>query len=150
MQFRTFDQLNAGSKRVLLRADLNVPVKDGLVTDRARLERLCPTIRELSGKGARVVICSHFGRPKGKQVPEVSLRPIAKALEDVLGRPVHFMESCVGPGAEQAVNSLEKAYPPRSKGVERQHEGKVRLSSMVREHSTSGRSSGRWEECVAW
>ncbi len=106
MQFRTLDQLEARGKRVLLRADLNVPVKDGLVTDRTRLERLCPTIRELSGKGARVVICSHFGRPKGKQVPEMSLRPVARALEDVLGRPVHFVGSCVGPAAEQAVNSL--------------------------------------------
>ena len=106
MQFRTLDQLEARGKRVLLRADLNVPIKDGLVTDRTRLERLCPTIRELSGKGARVVICSHFGRPKGKQVPEMSLRPVAKALEDGLGRTVRFVGSCVGPVAERAVSSL--------------------------------------------
>ena len=106
MRFRTLDQLETRGKRVLLRADLNVPVKDGQVTDRTRLERLCPTIRELSGKGARVIICSHFGRPKGKPVPEMSLRPVTRALEDVLGRPVYFAGSCVGPDAEQAVNSL--------------------------------------------
>ncbi len=106
MQFRTLDQLEARSKQVLLRADLNGPVKDGLVTDQTRLERLCPTIRQLSGKGARVVICSHFGRPKGKYVPDMSLRPVARALEGVRGRPVHFAGSCVGPAAEQAVNSL--------------------------------------------
>lgn len=106
MRFRTLDQLDARGKRVLLRADLNVPTKAGLITDRMRLERLCPTIRELSGKGARVVICSHFGRPKGKPVPEMSLRPVAEALEGALGRPVRFVGSCVGPAAEQAVDSL--------------------------------------------
>ena len=106
MRFRTLDELDARGKRVLLRADLNVPVKDGLVTDRMRLQRLCPTIRELSGKRARVIICSHFGRPKGKPVPEMSLRPIARALEEVLGRPVRFIGSCAGPTAEQAVASL--------------------------------------------
>jgi phosphoglycerate kinase len=106
MRFRTLDQLDARGKRVLLRADLNVPIKAGLVTDRMRLERLCPTIRELSGKGARVVICSHFGRPKGKPVPEMSLRPVARALEEVLGRPVRFVGSCVGSATEQAVCSL--------------------------------------------
>jgi phosphoglycerate kinase len=106
MRFSTLDQLDARGKRVLLRADLNVPVKDGLITDRTRLERLCPTIRELSEKGARVIICSHFGRPKGKQVPSMSLRPVANALGEVLGRPVHFAESCVGSAALKAVESL--------------------------------------------
>jgi len=91
---------------VLLRADLNVPVADGEVTDRTRLERLGPTIRELCDKGARVIVCSHFGRPKGKRVPDMSLRPIARALQEVLGRNVRFAESCTGPAVEQAVNSL--------------------------------------------
>jgi phosphoglycerate kinase len=67
MPFRTLDQLVARGKRVLLRADLNVPVKDGGITDLTRLQRLCPTIHELCDKGARVVICSHFGRAKGKR-----------------------------------------------------------------------------------
>jgi phosphoglycerate kinase len=106
MPIRTLDQLVARGKRVLLRADLNVPVKDGRITDLTRLQRLCPTIRELSGKGARVVICSHFGRPNGKRVPEMSLRPVASALEVVLGLKVQFSEACVGPVAEQAVKSL--------------------------------------------
>ena len=106
MPFRTLDQLVAKGKRVLLRADLNVPVKDGRITDLTRLQRLCPTIRELSDKGARVVICSHFGRPKGKRVPEMSLRPVASALEGVLGLKVRFAEACVGPVAEDAVKSL--------------------------------------------
>lgn len=106
MPIRTLDHLVARGKRVLLRADLNVPVKDGRITDLIRLQRLCPTIRELSGEGARVVICSHFGRPNGKRVPEMSLRPVASALEGVLGLKVQFAEACVGPVAEQAVKSL--------------------------------------------
>jgi phosphoglycerate kinase len=105
--FRTLDELrDVRGKRVLLRADLNVPVKDGRVADQTRLERLCPTIRELCDKGARVVICSHFGRPQGRRVPEMSLRPIASALESLLGRKVHFAASCVGPMVEQSVKAL--------------------------------------------
>ncbi len=75
MPFRTLDDLDASGKRVLLRADLNVPVRDGKITDRTRIERLLPTIRELADKGARVILCSHFDRPKGKRVPEMSLKP---------------------------------------------------------------------------
>lgn len=106
MPFHTLDQLEARGKRVLLRADLNVPLKDGQVTDPTRLERLCPTIRELVNKGARVIICSHLGRPKGKRVPEMSLRPVVTALEQLLGLKVRFVEACVGPEAEHAAKAL--------------------------------------------
>ncbi len=106
MRVHTIDELDAKGKLVLLRADLNVPVKDRAVTDRTRLERLCPTIRELCDKGARVVICSHFGRPKGRPVAELSLRPVAAALESVLGKRVRFVPSCTGSAAQEAVKSL--------------------------------------------
>jgi phosphoglycerate kinase len=106
MSFRTLDNVNVTSKRVLLRADLNVPVRDGKITDLTRLERLCPTIRELAGKGAKVIVCSHFDRPKGKRVPEMSLAPVAAALGLVLGTPVAFADDCIGPAAEQAVAAL--------------------------------------------
>src|SRR3954465_11227784 len=106
MTFRTLDSLDAAGKRVLMRADLNVPVRDGKITDLTRIERLSPTIRELSGKGARVVVCSHFDRPKGKRVPEISLAPMAVALGEVLGRKVRFAEDCVGVPAQQAVETL--------------------------------------------
>ena len=106
MSFRTIDTLDAKGKRVLLRADLNVPVRDGEITDRTRIERLCPTIRELAEKGARVIVCSHFDRPKGKRVPEMSLRPMAAALAESLGRPVTFVDDCVGPAAEGAVAAM--------------------------------------------
>lgn len=106
MAFRTLDDLDAAGKRVLLRADLNVPVRDGRITDRTRIERLSPTIRELAEKGARVVVCSHFDRPKGKRVPEMSLKPMVEALSAALGRPVAWADDCVGPEAEAAAAAL--------------------------------------------
>jgi phosphoglycerate kinase len=107
MAFRTLDSLDAKGKRVLLRADLNVPVRDGKITDLTRIERLSPTIRELSGKGAKVIVCSHFDRPKGKPVPSMSLRPMADALSHVLGRPVAFADDCVGTIAKAAVHRMD-------------------------------------------
>ncbi|MFL5254473.1 MAG: phosphoglycerate kinase [Rhodopila sp.] len=106
MSFRTLDTVDVAGKRVLLRADLNVPVRDGRITDLTRIERLSPTIRELSAKGAKVIVCSHFDRPKGKRVPEMSLAPMAAALGEVLGRRVRFVEDCTGTAAEQAVELL--------------------------------------------
>jgi phosphoglycerate kinase len=106
MPFRTLDNLDVAGKRVLLRADLNVPVRDGKISDLTRIERLSPTIRELSEKGAKVIVCSHFDRPRGKRVPEMSLAPMAAALGEVLGRRVRFVEDCTGPAAEQAVDLL--------------------------------------------
>jgi len=106
MAFRTLDGVDVAGKRVLVRADLNVPVRDGQITDLTRIERLCPTIRELSEKGARVIVCSHFDRPKGKRVPEMSLAPMAVALGKVLGRKVRFAEDCIGIPAQQAIDAL--------------------------------------------
>ncbi|MBR0651121.1 phosphoglycerate kinase [Roseomonas terrae] len=106
MSYETIDALDAKGKRVLLRADLNVPVRDGRITDRTRIERLCPTIAELSNAGARVIVCSHFDRPKGKRVPEMSLKPLAEALSEALKRPVAFADDCIGPEAEAAVAKL--------------------------------------------
>jgi phosphoglycerate kinase len=108
MSFRSLDNVDVAGKRVLLRADLNVPVRDGKISDLTRIERLSPTIRELSGKGAKVIVCSHFDRPKGKRVPEMSLAPMAAALGEVLGQRVRFVEDCTGTAAEQAVDLLSR------------------------------------------
>src|SRR6201996_7767313 len=108
MPFRTLDNLNVANKRVLLRADLNVPVRDGKIADLTRIERLSPTIQEPSDKRAKVIVCSHFDRPKGKRVPEMSLAPMAAALGEVLGRRARFVEDCTGPAAEQAVDLLSR------------------------------------------
>jgi phosphoglycerate kinase len=106
MSARTLDDVAVKGLRVLVRADLNVPVQDGHISDLTRLERLAPTISELSAAGAKVIICSHFDRPKGKIVPALSLRPIAAALATVLGKPVTFADDCIGPVAESAVAKL--------------------------------------------
>ena len=90
MAVRTLDGLDAAGLTVLLRADLNVPMRDGRVGDRTRIERTVPTIRELAAQGARVVVLSHLGRPKGRPAPELSLRPVAEALADALEAPVAF------------------------------------------------------------
>jgi phosphoglycerate kinase len=108
MSFRTLDGVDVAGKRVLLRADLNVPVRDGKITDLTRLERLTPTIRELVGNGAKVIVCSHFDRPKGKRVPEMSLAPVATALGEVLGQRVRFAEDCIGVVAQQAVERMAR------------------------------------------
>ena len=90
MPVPTLDGLDAVGQTVLLRADLNVPMRDGRVDDRTRIERTLPTIRELAARGARVVVLSHLGRPKGRPAPELSLRPVAEALADALEAPVAF------------------------------------------------------------
>jgi phosphoglycerate kinase len=105
--FRTLDDLQVAGKRVLVRADLNVPMKDGVVTDTSRIDRQAPTIAELAKKGARVIVCSHFDRPKGKVVPSMSLKPVAAPLSKAVGRPVAFADDCVGPVAEAAVAKLK-------------------------------------------
>jgi len=106
-RFRTLDQLDVAGKRVLLRADLNVPVKDGKVSDATRIDRLAPTIGALIQKGARIVVMSHFGRPKGRDLSQ-SLRPLVEPLSRAIGgREVHFATDCVGPEAERVVAALQ-------------------------------------------
>ena len=104
--WRPLDGVDVRGKRVLVRADLNVPLRDGRITDLTRIERLSPTIVELAGKGAKVIVLSHFDRPKGKVVPDMSLRPVAAALGAVLRRPTAFAADCIGPEAGAAVAAM--------------------------------------------
>jgi phosphoglycerate kinase len=106
-RFHTIDDLDVAGKRVLLRADLNVPVKDGRVTDATRIERLAPTIEALVAKGARVVVLSHFGRPKGID-PSQSLRSLVAPLSRAIGgKAVYFANDCIGPEAKHVVDALK-------------------------------------------
>ena len=106
--FKTLDDIGAVSgKRVLVRVDLNVPVAGGKVTDATRIERIAPTIAELSKKGAKVILLAHFGRPKDGPSAEFSLEPIAKATAEVLGRPVDFAADCIGDKATDAVAAMK-------------------------------------------
>jgi len=107
MTFKTLDQAEVKGKRVLVRADLNVPMRDGHISDMTRVERVAPTIQDIADRGGRVIVLSHFERPKGKRVPEMSLAPLAEALAEVLRRPVAFADDCIGPVAEDAVAALQ-------------------------------------------
>jgi phosphoglycerate kinase len=102
---RTLDQADVRGKRVLVRVDFNVPVENGRVTDATRIERAAPTIREIADSGGKVILLSHFGRPKGRD-PKASLRPLVPAIADVLGRPVSFAPDCIGEAAMSAVNAM--------------------------------------------
>src|SRR3982075_2199615 len=104
--FRTLDDVDVKGKRVLLRVDLNVPMENGRVTDATRVERVAPTITEISDKGGKVILLAHFGRPKGG-AEKVSLRPVAAALAEVLNKPVGFADDCVGEAAEKAVAAMK-------------------------------------------
>jgi phosphoglycerate kinase len=105
-KLKTIDGVDVAGQRVIVRVDLNVPLKDGKVTDATRIERLMPGLRELADRGAKVIVVSHLGRPKGVD-PELSLRPVAIVLQDLLGRPVVFGSDSIGEPAQAAVRSLK-------------------------------------------
>ncbi|MDB5465213.1 MAG: pgk [Phenylobacterium sp.] len=112
MAFQTLDQADLQGKRALVRVDFNVPLsreegEDGKVSDDTRLRAAIPTIDKLRKGGAKVILLSHFDRPKGKVVPRMSLKPIAAALETVLGLPVAFASDCIGPVARAAVGAMQ-------------------------------------------
>jgi phosphoglycerate kinase len=101
--FRTLDTADVKGKRVLIRVDLNVPMKDGMVSDDTRIRAILPTVRDVSKRGGKAILLAHFGRPKGERVPDMSLGPVVPALETLLGRPVAFANDCIGNDAAQAI-----------------------------------------------
>jgi phosphoglycerate kinase len=104
--FRTLDDVDLRGKRVLLRVDLNVPMADGEVADSTRIERIAPTVAEIAAKGGKVILLSHFGRPKGRNAQD-SLKPVAAALAHHLRRDIAFADDCVGPAAAAAVAAMK-------------------------------------------
>jgi phosphoglycerate kinase len=106
MRFRTLDDADVKGKRVLVRVDLNVPMHDGKVADASRIERNAPTIIELADRGAKVILLSHYGRPKGRD-PKESLKPVVAAIARIIGRPIGFADDCIGEVAEAAVARLK-------------------------------------------
>ncbi|WP_146345094.1 phosphoglycerate kinase [Phaeobacter marinintestinus] len=106
MAWNTIDNMDLQGKTVLVRVDINVPVEDGKVTDDTRIRRIAPTIADILAAGGKPVLLAHFGRPKGKHVPEMSLQPLVPALEATFGVPVAFCADCRGPAAMAAVGAL--------------------------------------------
>ncbi|MDR7113429.1 phosphoglycerate kinase [Microbacterium trichothecenolyticum] len=108
MALRTLDSLGSlAGKRVIVRADLNVPLQDGIITDDGRVRATLPTLNSLINQGARVIVCSHLGRPDGAPDPKYSLEPVAQRLSELLGKPVAFARDTVGESAREAVAALE-------------------------------------------
>ena len=103
--FRTLDHADVKGKRVLMRVDLNVPVENGVVSDATRIARTAPSITELADKGAKVILLSHFGRPKGRS-PKDSLKPVAAEVAHTIKRPIKFVDDCIGDTAERAVAAM--------------------------------------------
>jgi phosphoglycerate kinase len=104
---KTIQDVDVAGKRVLVRADFNVPLEDGKVVDDTRIRAALPTIQQLVGQKARVILCSHLGRPGGKVVEELRLDPVADALSDLLGQDIDKVDDCIGPGVKEAVHALE-------------------------------------------
>ena len=104
--FKTIDDIDVNGKKVLVRADLNVPMQDGKPSDTTRIDRTVPTIKDLTSKGAKVIILSHFGRPKGQVVPEMTLRPVAEAMSKALGMEVKFATDTIGESAKSVTGSM--------------------------------------------
>src|SRR6201991_3807321 len=104
--FRTLDSADVSGKRVLVRVDLNVPMENGKITDATRIERVAPTITEIAGKGGKVILLAHFGRPKGRDLKE-SLKPVAAEVGHIIKKHVGFADDCVGPDAEKAVAAMK-------------------------------------------
>jgi phosphoglycerate kinase len=103
--FRSLDNADVKGKRVLVRVDFNVPMENGEVTDATRIERAAPTIREIADKGGKVILLSHFGRPKGRE-PRDSLEPVAATAAGVIGRPVAFAGDCIGEAADKTIAAM--------------------------------------------
>src|SRR3954465_12270612 len=104
--FRTLDDVDVKNKRVLLRVDLNVPMENGKVTDATRIERVAPTIKEISDKGGKVILLAHFGRPKGRD-PKDSLKPVAAEVAHIIKKHVGFADDCIGEAAESAIAAMK-------------------------------------------
>ena len=104
---KTISDVEVAGKKVLVRVDFNVPIKEGKVGDDTRVRAALPTIQYLLDHGAAVILCSHLGRPKGGPEAKFSLRPVAAHLSGLMGKPVAFAEDCVGPLAEAAAAALE-------------------------------------------
>ncbi len=133
--YRTLDAIEANGKIALVRVDLNVPLQNGTVSDYTRIDRVAPTIKELTEKGATVVLLSHFGRPKGQIVEEMSLQPIAQAVSSHLGIDVGFASNCVGDVAKNAIANTEN--------------GQVLLLENVRFHAEEEKNDAEFAKSLA-
>ncbi|MEM8957315.1 MAG: phosphoglycerate kinase [Pseudomonadota bacterium] len=135
MPWKSLDDMDLAGKAVLTRVDINVPVADGKVTDSTRIDRIAPTVSQILAKGGKPVLLAHFGRPKGKIVPEMSLAPLVPAIEAAFGVPVHFASDCIGPEAAKGISTLPK--------------GEVLLLENTRFHPEEEKNDGDFAAAIA-
>ena len=130
---KTIEDINVCGKRVLVRCDFNVPLKDGVITDENRLNGAMPTIKYLVDKGEKVILCSHLGKPKGEAKPELSLAPVAKRLSEMLGKEVVFAadENVVGENAKAAVAKMENGDVVLLENTRFQEPSKGKISTDI-------------------
>ena len=107
MKKLSIDDLQLSGRRVLMRVDFNVPLKDGVVKDDLRIRESLPSIMKVVNSGGKLILMSHLGRPKGGPTPEFSLKPVVPVLEKLTGKKVRFADECIGPIAEEAVSNLK-------------------------------------------
>ncbi len=132
---KTIEDINVSGKRVLARCDFNVPVKDGVITDDKRIVEALPTIKYLSEHGAKLILCSHFGRPKGEFKPEFSLAPVAKRLSELLGKEVALASDVIGEDAKAKAAALS--------------DGDVMLIENVRFHKEEEKNDPEFAKALA-
>ena len=135
MAFRTLDDAELQGRRALVRVDFNVPMDGGRVTDDTRLRAALPTIEKLRRGGAKVILLAHFDRPKGKRVPEMSLKPVVEPLAKLVGAPVAFADDCVGPDVHNAIEAMQ--------------DGDVLLLENVRYHAGEEKNEAGFAEALA-
>ena len=135
MTFKTLDDADLSGKRALVRVDFNVPMQDGAVSDDTRLRAALPTIEKLRKRGAKTILLAHFDRPKGKRVPEMSLKPVVGPLSKLVGATVGFADDCVGPDVHKAIEAMK--------------DGDVLLLENVRYHSGEEKNEADFAEALA-
>ena len=138
----TIDGLQVDNKTVFVRVDFNVPMKDSVITDDTRIRSALPTINYLIEKGAKVILASHFGRPKGERKPEMSLAPCAKHLSELINKPVAFVDDCIGPKVEEAVKALQPEKPKNNDNNRNRNNNGQRRNIGRNNNRNNGRNNG--------
>ena len=138
----TILDMNVDNKRVFVRVDFNVPMKDGVITDDTRIRGALDTIKYLIDHNAKVILASHFGRPKGERKPDMTLAPCAKRLSELINKPVAFVDDCIGPKVEAAVKALQPEQPKNNDNNRNRNNNGQRRNNDRNNNRNNNRNNG--------